>query len=139
MRRWLRRLALGALALTIIPLGGCQVALFTISIPDFASKAVDGVWLWRLSPATGVYQREMQFVFGNVIQKGGGESLDYDAQGTDGSSPLSMQAYVTRNPANPDQISVQLIFTRGDQPGYYRASTYNGVGDSPLSSESLPL
>ena len=140
MRRWLKRLALASLALTLVPMGACQMVMFTISIPDFASKAVDGVWLWRLSPATGQYARDTQFVFGELVPGTKKlDSLDYQAQNIDGTQPLSMQTYVNRSPANPDQVNVQLIFTRGDVAGYYRASTYNTTGDSPLSSEIVPL
>ena len=139
MRRWLRHLALGALALAMLPLQGCELTLFTVSIPDFASKAVDGVWLWRLSPTTGLYERDTQFVFGDTVTTAKGEQLNYDAVATDDSAPFPVSTFLVRDPANPDRVTLKLLYSHPDTQGYYRASTFNVSGDSPLSSEILPL
>ncbi len=139
MRTRLRKIALATITVAALSLQGCTVGCFTIEIPDFASKAVSGVWLWRLSPVTGVYERDTQFVFGTPAPGEGGERLDYQAAPTDGSPPLSLTAYVLRDSSNPDEVRLQLLFSRADDPAYYRASTYNGAGDSPLSSEIVPM
>jgi hypothetical protein len=139
MRRCLRRLALVALSLALLPLGGCTVALCTISIPDFGTKAVGGVWLWKLSAATGVYERDTLFLFGAMGRSDGAELLNYQAAPADGSTPLATTATLFREASNPDHVTLQLMFSRKDAAGYYRASTYNASGDSPLSTEILPF
>jgi hypothetical protein len=52
---------------------------------------------------------------------------------------MQLTTYVVRDPANPDQVTLRLLFSRIGQPGSYRASTYNGKGDSSLSNEMLPM
>jgi len=52
---------------------------------------------------------------------------------------MQLTTYVVRDPASPDQVTLRLLFSRIDQPASYRASTYNGKGDSPLTSASLPM
>lgn len=139
MRRWLRRSALAAIAAVALCLQGCTVGCLTIEIPDFASKEVSGVWLWRLSPVTGLYERDTQFAFAAPVLAEDGERLDYQTAAVDGSPPLSLTAFVVRDPSNPDVVRLQLVFGRSDEPAYYRASTYNAAGDSPLSSEIVPM
>ena len=140
MKTWLRNLAFGSLILSVLPLGGCQLALFTITIPDFGSKAVEGVWLWRLSPTTGAYVRDTQFSFvGAVTPAAGGETIDYSASTPDGSPPVPITTYISRDASQPDRVTLQLIYSRMSDPGYYRASTYNSSGDSPLTNEIVPL
>jgi hypothetical protein len=36
-------------------------------------------------------------------------------------------------------VTVSLIFSRDEDVAFYRASTYNTSGDSPLTSEIVPL
>lgn len=139
MRHWLRRTLLATLALAAIPFQGCTLGCFTIAIPDFGSKSVQGVWLWRLSPETGLFERDVRFVFAAPVQQPGGEALDYQAAPADGSAPIPATTYVVRDPANPDHVTVQLVFSHADETSYYRASTYNGAGDSVLSTETMPL
>jgi len=139
MTSWLRRLALGSLVLSVLPLGGCQLECFTITIPDFASKAVQGVWLWRLSTATGAYERDTQFTFGPIEVAAAGDTVTYSTSPAGGSSPVSVTTYITRDPAQSDQVTVQLIYSRTADPGSYRASTYNTAGDSPLTSDTVSL
>ena len=139
MRSWLRGAVFGALVLAVVPLQGCTLGYLTIAIPDFVSKAVTGVWLWRLSPLTGLYERDVRLAFTPPTQQPDGEKLDYQAAPSDGSPPMQLTTYFVRDPANPDRVTLRLLFSRIDQPTRYRASTYNGNGDSPLSSEMLPM
>lgn len=139
MGRWLRYLALGLLILATVPVGGCTLALCTISIPDFSSKSVDGVWLWRLSATTGTYARDTRFVFADTVLQQAGEMMEYQSAAADGSKPISLTATLVRDPKNPDRVTLQLVFSRTEDAGYYRASTYNVNGDSPLSTEIVPL
>jgi hypothetical protein len=141
MDRWLKRLAFAALALAVIPLQGCSLSFVTIAIPDFSSKAVQGVWLWRLSDQTGLYEREAQFTFQAPVQGAQGEKLDYSVAPQGGSPLFGASTYVVRDEVNPDQVYLQLIYGRDSTAtaAYYRASTYNQLGDSPLTAEIVPL
>jgi hypothetical protein len=139
MRKSLRSLACGAIVLATVPFGGCQLASFTISIPDFMTKQVSGVWLWRQSPTTGVFERDGQLVFGATGSTTAGETIDYTATPSGGAAGQPCTAQVVRDATNPDHVTLQLIFTRSQDAGYYRASTFNTTGDSPLSVEILPL
>lgn len=139
MNRWLRRLVLGALVLLLVPAQGCSLALLTVTIPDFASKAVAGVWIWRLSPTTGAFERDTQFTFQGTRIAANGEILDYQATATSDGRTIPATAYVLRDPVNRDQVTLQLILSKVDETGYYRASTFNANGDSPLSLETLSL
>ena len=133
-----RRL-LPLLALASVVFQGCTLGTVTISIPDFASKSVQGVWLWRSTAFNGAYQREVQFSFGEFQPDAQGEALEYTASPADGSAPIPIPTYVVRDAANPDRVTVSLIFGRSEDAAFYRASTYNTSGDSPLSSEIVPL
>jgi hypothetical protein len=139
MRSWLRSLLLGALVVAAIPFGGCSLTYFTISIPDFSSKQVGGVWLWRLSTTTGLYARDTQFVLSPIVSGPTGEIIDYSVVMGGGTPPQGMTTQVARDKNNPDKVVLTLLFTQLDAPGYYRASTFNAAGDSPLSSEIVPL
>ncbi len=139
MRRWLRRTILGTLALAGTSLQGCSLGWFTISIPDFASKSVGGVWLWHLSAETGLWERDTQIAFGAPSLQADGEWLTYQAAPLDGSPTFPGWSQVVRSANNPDQVTLQLLFSRAEAAGTYRASTYNDAGDSPLSNESVAL
>lgn len=126
-----------ALVFGPVSIGGCTAAAFTISIPDFVSKQVAGVWLWRWSPTTRTYQRDDQIVFGGREDGPTGEILDYVVAPVGGSAPLPFSTLLVRSPGNPDRVTLHLLFTRSQGPGSYRASTFNVTGDSPLSAEVL--
>lgn len=130
---------LGTLALSATSLQGCALGWFTISIPDFASKSVDGVWLWRLSPETGFYERDTQIVLGMPSLQPDGEWLTYDATPLDGSPIVPGTSQVVRSADDPDHVTLQLLFSRTEDAGTYRATTYNEAGDSPLSAEAVAL
>ena len=135
----MRRHLLAVLALASIPFQGCTLGTVTIAIPDFASKAVQGVWLWRSTNFNGVYEREVQFSFGNLQAGGTGDALEYTLASGDGSPPIQITTYVGRDAVDTDKITLQLVFARGTDAAFYRASTYNESGDSPLTTEILPL
>jgi hypothetical protein len=135
----MRLRALAVLLLASLPIQGCVLGTVTISIPDFATKSVQGVWLWRSTSFNGVYEREVQFSFEELRPGAAGEALDYTAAPADGSPPVPITTYVVRDAANPDRVIVHLVFSRDEAVAFYRASTYNQSGDSPLSSEILPL
>jgi hypothetical protein len=134
MQRSLRhalRLALLALA---VPLLGCDLSWLNVEIPDFNSKQIEGVWVWRLSPQTNQYQRDTQIQFGGVTTLTSGDILSY----TTNVNGATLTTGITRNSANPDVITVTLGFQRG-LPGVFKVSTFNAAGESVLSSKSESL
>lgn len=134
MHRSLRqalRLALLALAL---PLLGCDLSWLNVEIPDFNSKQVEGVWIWRLSPQTNQYQRDTQIQFAGVTTLTSGDILSYTTK----VNGATLTTGITRNPENSDVVTVTLGFQRG-LPGVFKVSTFNAAGESMLSSKSESL
>jgi len=131
-------LRLAFLAL-LLPLG-CDFALssLTVEIPDFTSKQVEGVWVWRLSPQTHQYQRDTLIRFEGVTTLASGQTLAY-VTGTRGGAPnATFETSLSANPRNPDAVTVTLGFLRG-QPGVFKVSTFNAAGESPISAGSEGL
>ncbi|CAG1001103.1 hypothetical protein MYXO_03020 [Myxococcaceae bacterium] len=134
-----RNALLALLVMGSLAFQGCTLSVVTIAIPDFGSKAIKGVWLWRSTSFNGVYEREVQFTFGGTAPTGSGEAVDYTMVPADGAPPIPVTTHLQRDPSNPDRVTVSLIFSRDEDVAFYRASTYNTSGDSPLTSEIVPL
>ena len=127
------RLALLAL---VLPLLACEPTWFTVKIPDFGSKEVEGVWVWRLSTQTHQYEREALIRFESLSSLPSAQILSYAAYSNAGAQALT--AGIVRDPANPDVVTVTLGFELGE-PGVFKVSTYNAAGESPLSAQSESL
>jgi hypothetical protein len=139
MVRRFRALLVGITTVCSLLSGGCQLTYFTISIPDFISKDVSGVWLWRQSPTTGLFVRDAQFVFQAVQDGPEGELLDYIATSSDGATSVPLSTGIVHDGEDTDRITLSLIFARTSEPGVFRASTYNAAGESPLTDEMVSL
>jgi hypothetical protein len=140
MRRSYRQAAgLLALGLLLFPLGGCERKDVLIRIPDFESKLVKGIWLWRLSETTGEYERDGEVVFHRLLQANGREKLEYETIWTGADSGFKLQTDVLRDPLDPDVVTLRLDYFRASAPGDFRASSYNDEGESPLTQESIQL
>ncbi|HYB12921.1 MAG TPA: hypothetical protein VEG67_05580 [Myxococcota bacterium] len=140
MNRSLRHaLRLAFLALSL-PVLGCDLALssLTVEIPDFSSKQVEGIWVWRLSPQTNQYQRDTQIRFEGVTTLASGQTLTYATNTAGGVTNATFETGVVPDPADPDRVTVKLGFVRG-LPGVFKVTTYNAAGESPLSSGSDSL
>lgn len=136
MHRFLRHALLLALAALALPVLGCNPSWLTVEIPDFASKQIKGVWIWRLDPETHQYERDTLVRFEGVTWVSTRPILSYFTYAQQGG--ISLTAGVERDHANPDHVTLTLGFERG-APGVFKVSTWNAVGDSPLSSESRSL
>jgi len=137
MHRSIRHAVRLAFLVFVLPLLGCGLSWLTIEIPDFSSKRIEGVWIWRLSPQTNQYVRDTQIQFQNVTALTSGEVLNYTATSSQGQ--LLLSASLAHNPANLDVVTVTLSFAEGSPPGTFKVSTFNAAGESPLSAQSETL
>jgi hypothetical protein len=74
--------------------------------------------------------------FEGVTTAASGPVLSYATYSRQGDLTLST-AFV-QSPIDADRVKLTLSFDRGD-PGIFRVSTFNAVGESLLSSESASL
>lgn len=140
MARAKRGATLLAAALLLLAVQGCKWFEITVKIPDYDSRQVQGVWMWRKDSASGQWQRAGQIVFqpAAAAANPGDEALQYVVVQPDGFG-LPLRAPVQRDTAAPDRVTVRLWYARYLEPGEYRVSTYNESGESPLSPQSLDL
>lgn len=133
-----------ATALLAFPLllAGCEIGGLTMVIPDFESSEVLGVRVYRQVDSTGDpdvdYVLASEIVFNEpVLAADGHERMNYTVDGLTNSDTFS--TVVTRDAQNPDRVEVDLLFMYELPDGGFRVSTYNAVGESPLSNEELVL
>jgi hypothetical protein len=130
----LRRLLFGILVLSLgTLLTACDLRRLQIVIPDFESSSVEGVEVWRITEGTNQPVQAGVILFSGVHVLGGKEVVDYVNQPGDGSEGLGASAELVRDPTNPDVVQIQLYFDLRTTTGWYKVSTFNGNGSSPLS------
>jgi hypothetical protein len=122
-----------ALLLFIGGWGGDNVV--HIQLAAFRSGDVDGIWLWRLE-TTGKYARMCRLPISNPFSWNGIEVVSYLQWCNDGTSRSSpFLAEVVRNTTDPGTVTLTLRYQQGSRPeALYRASAYNSIGESGLSS-----
>lgn len=125
-------------AVLLLAVQGCKWFEITVKIPDFDSRKVQGVWVWRQDPASGQWQRAGQIVFQPTPAGSSPGELQYVVLQPDGFG-LPLKAPVERDTRTPDQATVRLWYARFLDAGQYRVSTYNAAGESSLSPEILDL
>lgn len=141
MHRSIRRLpALFALGACLVGGIGCDLQWVKVMIPDFESKHVTGVWVWRQSEQNGQYVRDTEIGFGTRISGVDGSELLLveTTLGTLGERS-SLPTGIERDATNPDHVTLVLGFTRLSAPGIFKVSSYNASGDSPLSATSTQI
>ena len=124
-----------ALVVLVLPLLACNPSWLTVEIPDFNSKRVEGVWIWRLSQSNQ-YMRDTLIVFQGVTTLTSGQVLNYAIYSNAGN--MALTTAIDHNATNSDVVTLKLGFLAGP-PGVFKVSTYNGAGESPLSSQSESL
>jgi hypothetical protein len=122
-----------ASALLCVPFAGCEITILTVQIPDF--DQVDGIWLWRLSDATGQFERSGLIQFMPLAaDPQGGEALGYRESCANGVAGITNQAALSRSASAPSTATVSLHYLSCQGPGgTYRATAYNSAGESALS------
>ena len=134
-RPWRAR-RLVASALVLLPLGGCATTLLTIEIPGFGE--VEGIWLWRLSEASGQYERAGSVAISQPYQGPDGESVDYVESCSNGPIGKAHQAALARSSSDPNDVTLEILYVSCDGVGgAYKVSAYGQAGESPLSPTAV--
>jgi len=126
--------------LALAPLSGCVVSQVSMEIPSFGDGDVDGIWLWRLSSTTNQYERDCRITLSSPdVDLKGKEFVSYTQQ-CSSHGDVNLGAYIHRSPSDPNTITLVLWYTRWQStPGSYKASAYNGAGESALSATAVTL
>lgn len=136
----LRRLSLAAMFSFCLPLSGCDASLEIVSIRilDFDTSAIEGASIWRLSEASGVFERVSDVPFTRAILESGEEALSYPVA-DDAGREFTLWAAFERDPADPGIATVRFVWRRSTDAGTFKVSTFNAVGHSPLSEGVIRL
>ncbi len=140
MTRILRLFVLVSLVAACLALMGCNMRKLHVVIPDFETSQVIGVDVWRVDVAQPVDLGDITFGALSTYDFGGGsiEVIEYFVPQADGSQ-LTLSAQVFRDPLVPEAIEVHLYFPNDTPAGWYKVSTYNSFGSSPLSAQQTQL
>lgn len=138
MPRALRGLVALSSLILLLPLLGCQFAEFvTIEIPDYDSSEVEGIWMWR--DLGGDFERAAEIRILDHHEEEDGEFVVYSVRDADGDELLALPAAIVRDEVNPDAVQISFFIHFSTGGGTFRASTYNAVGESTLSSQALDV
>lgn len=134
IRRALAALTAGCVAFLLT---ACDLRRVDLLIPDFESSQVEGVEVWRLAEGsnTPVYAGTIRFSDVQVDPASGREFVDYVNLPADGATDaVATQAWLVHVDAtNPDAVQLLLIYDMRTESGWYKVSTFNAQGSSPLS------
>lgn len=125
-----------AIALVGVNAGECDWVMVAVQIPDYDSAEVAGVWMHKDQGGQFLPTNHIQFTGTNV--RSDAEVLDFTFHDGARDASYGFSAVVERNPANPDQVMLRILFARPGS-GEYKVSTYNAQGESELSLETLEL
>jgi hypothetical protein len=132
------RLVFTLLALSFL---GCRAPEeIHIRLPGFGGGAINGIWLWKLTPAGFV--RACRFDISDPSIKGGKEMVSYQQSCVDGRPQpqgLVWQAQVTRLARSPSTAELVLSYLPAGAQAIFKASAFNSAGESALSSANLIL
>ena len=139
MLHWMRRVAVtGVAAALLLSVSGCSWVTFTVGILDFDTSQVEGLWLWR-ADSSGAFQHAARFDFSAPQMEGSSEIMDYVISVPGSTGGLPAQVSVQRAPADPNQVTLVLLYPRGETSGVYRVSSFNAAGESALSTSESTL
>jgi hypothetical protein len=128
------------LALLLAPLAGCDVVKVRVRLAKFSAGNVDGVWLWRYSAAQRSYQRLCRIKISDPLRRDGRELVSYVQSCADDRPQAPVwQAVVARLAADPDTVELSLLYRRWGEQAPFKATAYNGAGESALSRSTLQL
>lgn len=129
--------ALLVTALTLLGLSsltGCEgMGQVKVVIPDYASAKVRGITLWQLDAATGEFAPRTVYHLGEIIEQGGVEYVRYSVDDDRFELDVPLAAPVTRDPARPEALTLDLTVLTMGEAITVRASTFNEAGESGLS------
>jgi hypothetical protein len=128
------------LALLLVPLVGCVPKQISLELPGFGEGAIDAVWLWRLSPESGRYERTCRLDLGAVqALPDGTEQVAYRESCAPGTDREPLEAVVDRSADDPETATLRLVYLSAEGPSTYRATAVRGTAESALSDNSIEL
>lgn len=136
IRRWQRRAWLPVLCFFTLCSAGCELSPVRLQLPGYFSAGVQEVWFWRLDEATDQYVRSSNLRLEGLSGPPGRKVIRYTMVAPDGSDLTTLEAPVQ---VRGDSIIVELQYARWQQPGWFRVSSRNAVGESGLSDEEIFL
>jgi hypothetical protein len=130
------RAAVPLLVLLAASLSGCEYKAVTVQIPSFFSAGVEELWFWRLEGRGREYVRSGHIKLNGLFGPPGKKVIQYTMV-----SPAGEQGLTLTAPAKVrgDSIIVELNYARFAEPGWFRVSSRNGAGESPLSAAEIFL
>ncbi|MCP5066884.1 MAG: hypothetical protein GY946_09980 [bacterium] len=140
MGRTLRFFGLALLLATRTLATGCNPRPPHIEIPDFEDSQVVGLTIWRVDAGQPEDVAAITFGSFSTYDLGTGivEVIEYNVTQIDGTE-LTLFTEVTRDASKPGGIEVHLLFPKGTSSGFFKVSTFNAIGSSPLSEEQTYL
>jgi hypothetical protein len=136
MTRTLRRFAALAILTLALPLGGCDWNVLVVQVPDFDSKQVLGITLWRTTAQGAQRALDVELLEPRLDEQGM-ELIGYSYL-ADGAT-VEVWNQLHRDPANPDRVILGFAALPLPQNATYRISTFNAAGDSALSAQTFVL
>jgi hypothetical protein len=124
---------LAALALS---LSGCEYKAVTVQLPSFFSAGVEELWFWRLEGRRDEYVRSGHIRLSGLFGPPGRKVVQYTMVSPQGEEGLTLTAPVK---VRGDSIIVELNYARWAKPGWFRVSSRNRAGESPLSESEIFL
>jgi hypothetical protein len=138
MTRTLRSLAALAILVLALPLGGCNLDVLVVQIPDFDSKQVTGLTLWSTNARGRVARRALDLqLLEPRFDDQGVELFGYSY--VENGETVEVWDRLHRDPANPDQVIVGFVALPVPEGVTYRISTFNAKGQSAPSAQSFVL
>ncbi len=132
----LRRALVPFACLLALALSGCEYKKVKVQLPTFFSSGIEELHFWRLDERRSEYVRSGHIRFSSVYGPPGRKAIEYTMINPDGSMGLTLTAPVK---VKGDSILVEVIFARWPDPGWFRVSARNGVGESALSGTEIYL
>jgi hypothetical protein len=137
MPRTLRRFAVLAILTLALPIGGCDWDVLVVQVPDFDSKQVLGITLWRTTAQGGV-QRALDIqLLEPKLDDQGTELVGYSY--VEDGQTVEVWDRLHRDPANPDRVLLGFVALPLPENVSYRISTFNAAGDSALAPQTFVL
>lgn len=131
-----RRAIAPLLLLLAVSLSGCEYKAVTVQIPSFFSAGVDELWFWRLEGRGREYVRSGHIKLTGLFGPPGKKVVQYTMVSPSGEVGLTLTAPAK---VRGDSIVVELNYARFAEPGWFRVSSRNGAGESPLSEAEIFL
>ena len=127
--------ALAAMSLGL-PLCGCSIRAVHVVIPDFLSHQVEGLTIFRLDDTTGAPVADGRVDVTSVdTLPDGSQVLHYSLITPNGTVYGQIPAAVVDDPSNPDSVGFYLFLDPNSPSGWFKVSSFNAYGSSPLSAE----